>query len=536
MIAQPRPLAPSGSAPQALRRYLVVAAILLSGLLLKAALMDTESTSFDSDEAIVALMARHILAGERPLFFYGQAYMGSLDAFLTAASFWLFGSSVWALRAVQGLLFVGLMLGTYCLARRLYKDECTAQTSALLIAIPPSLFSLYTTVTLGGYGETLLCGIWLLILGQQITHEAQTSWLHWAVFGLVAGLSLWILPLSVVYLLPLLLLIVRKWRWQLGGRYGAAVVTFLLGSSPWWGYCLGHGEACLQPFLKPAASQVVSAGWLPALGYRAFSFLFLGIPTLWGLRYPWSSDVFLSLVAAPAIVLYLGSVVHALYNRDEGRILVLAVMGTFLLVFLGTSFGNDSTGRYLLPLYPCFALLGARSIGQLRQHKRWLAAAALVSVLAFSLGRTVAGAATEPAGMTAQLDGRLQFGNGYDAALISFLRERDERVGYSNYWVAFKIDFLANEEIVIAPRLPYKADLSYSSTDDRYPAYSRKVDQSAMPPFYITSNQPRLDERLRGALDVQHIGYQEQVIGPYLVFYDLSVHVSPEGLELYGQP
>jgi hypothetical protein len=35
---------------------------------------------FNSDEAIVGLMARHMLQGERPLFFYGQAYLGSLDA------------------------------------------------------------------------------------------------------------------------------------------------------------------------------------------------------------------------------------------------------------------------------------------------------------------------------------------------------------------------------------------------------------------------------------------------------------------------
>jgi hypothetical protein len=34
----------------------------------------------NSDEAVVGLMARHILDGKRPVFYYGQAYMGSLDA------------------------------------------------------------------------------------------------------------------------------------------------------------------------------------------------------------------------------------------------------------------------------------------------------------------------------------------------------------------------------------------------------------------------------------------------------------------------
>ena len=49
------------------RRTLAVAAILLAGLALKGALLRTSAVSFDSDEAVVALMARHILAGERPI-------------------------------------------------------------------------------------------------------------------------------------------------------------------------------------------------------------------------------------------------------------------------------------------------------------------------------------------------------------------------------------------------------------------------------------------------------------------------------------
>ncbi len=51
-------------------------------------------------------MARHILGGERPIFFYGQAYMGSLDAWLVAAGFWFFGQQVWVIRFVQILLYL----------------------------------------------------------------------------------------------------------------------------------------------------------------------------------------------------------------------------------------------------------------------------------------------------------------------------------------------------------------------------------------------------------------------------------------------
>ncbi len=62
-------------------------AALLLTVLLRAVLLSLDVVPFNADEAVVALMARHILQGERPIFFYGQAYLGSTDARLAAASF-----------------------------------------------------------------------------------------------------------------------------------------------------------------------------------------------------------------------------------------------------------------------------------------------------------------------------------------------------------------------------------------------------------------------------------------------------------------
>jgi 4-amino-4-deoxy-L-arabinose transferase-like glycosyltransferase len=518
------------------RRYLIVTAIVLSGFLLKIALMDMEAVSFDSDEAVVALMAKHIVAGERPVFFYGQTYMGSLDAFLIAASFRLLGTSVFAVRIVQAFLFVGLMLVTYLLARRLSEDETTAQVAALLTALPTALMSLYTTVTLGGYGEMLLFGVWLLLLGHQVTHEAEDSWPVWALMGFVGGLAFWTQPLSVVYLVPVALAILRRWRWRLGGRYALALLAIVIGCSPWWGYCLGHPQTCFQLLKEPPPGLVASPGWLQAVGQRVFGFLFLGLPALWGLRYPWSAKLILFPLVVPVLALYIGNIVYALLVRNRSRFLPLAMGATFMILFLGTPLGNDATGRYLLPLYLLVVFLAAELIHALKVRSRWLAIAALGCVLAVNLWGTLRGTAAGPAGMTAQLDARLQFGNKHDAALIDFLEERQEYRGYSNYWVAFKINFLSDEEIILAPRLPYKMDLSYAPVDDRYPAYSVQVDQSPEPPFYVTSNQPDLDEKLRQALNARQIGYQESAIGAYHVFYDLSAAVSPEGLALHSAP
>src|SRR5574341_984773 len=85
---------------------------------LKALLLALDCVPFNADEAVVALMARNILRGERPVFFYGQAYLGSTDAWLIALSFSIFGEMVFAIRAVQIALFAGFVWTTYLLAKR----------------------------------------------------------------------------------------------------------------------------------------------------------------------------------------------------------------------------------------------------------------------------------------------------------------------------------------------------------------------------------------------------------------------------------
>ncbi len=130
---------------------------------LKAALLIMNVVPFNADEAIVALMARHILQGERPVFFYGQAYLGSLDAWLIAGAFLLLGQTVLAIRVVQTVLYLGTVATTYALGLRIYGERWTATAAALLMAIPPVMVALYTTATLGGYGETLLMGNVLLL-------------------------------------------------------------------------------------------------------------------------------------------------------------------------------------------------------------------------------------------------------------------------------------------------------------------------------------------------------------------------------------
>jgi hypothetical protein len=144
----------------------------------------------------------------------------------------------------------------------------------------------------------------------------------------------------------------------------------------------------------------------------------------------------------------------------------------------------------------------------------------------------VQAASTNPPGITTQFEAITQVDHRYDEELIDFLHAHGGTRGYGNYWVTFPIAFLSDEEIVLVPRLPYKADLRYTPRDDRYAPYGEWV--AASPSVvYVTTNHPVLDELLREQFGLLDVDFRETQIGSYHVFYDLSRKVTPDELAVY---
>src|SRR5260221_10493396 len=92
-------------------------AIIICAALFRLVLFAEGWPLVNSDEATMGIMARHIAYnGEHPIFFYGQNYMGALEAYLGAALFHLFGPSLFSLRLGLLILFILFLVSTYLLA------------------------------------------------------------------------------------------------------------------------------------------------------------------------------------------------------------------------------------------------------------------------------------------------------------------------------------------------------------------------------------------------------------------------------------
>jgi len=524
-------------------------AILAAAAVLKAWLVGMDLVPFNADEAVVALMARHILAGERPVFFYGQAYMGSLDAFLVAGGFLIWGQHVWVIRLIQGLLYLATIITTVLIGRAAFSSLKTGLLAACLLAIPAINVTLYTTASLGGYGEALLIGNLIILAGHSLARslskgENKDKYLALEL-GFLVGLGLWANGLTLVYSIPVGLVVLLTFfqhRKLAGARGmvlngGGLALGFLSGSSPWWVFALSSGWSSLFTELFGSAVSVEQVTFWERLGAHLVNLVLLGGTVLFGLRPPWEVRWLAVPLLPLALIFWLGAsgfvVQNMLRNKNQRFIYwMLGGVGIVLgLGFLFTSFGVDPSGRYFLPLCVPLALAAAEMVQYFFRKIHWQLLTFAI-VLIFNLWGTLQ-SAVYPPGITTQFYAPSAIDHRYDADLLAFLDQAGEHFGYSNYWVAYPLAFNSGEQTIFIPRLPYHLDLRYTTRDDRYPPYDRLVNSSQQV-AYITTRNPALDVWLRNGFSDAGVTWSEKTIGDYQVFYHLSRPVRPEQIGLGG--
>ena len=262
-------------------RFLPIIVIVVLAIAMRVALLAADVVPFDGDEAVVALMAKHILQnGERPIFFYGQPYSGALDAYLTAGVYAVIGPRVLGGRLVQMALFALYVVMVYLLAGRVTGSRWAALASAWLVAACTPLLATYTLVSVGGYGESLVLGTLILWMALRVTDDWADNLWAWVALGAAGGLAFWVLGIAVVYLLPAALFILWRDRMRHWRLYLVAFVAFVVFSSPWWLYDFTHDHASPKFFTETPGLKLDN----PLIG------VLFSLTVLWGVRLPWQAD------------------------------------------------------------------------------------------------------------------------------------------------------------------------------------------------------------------------------------------------------
>jgi hypothetical protein len=472
-----------------IRVALALAALLLIALALRLFLLAGPQTELDSDEAVVGLMANHILQGERPVFYYQQPYMGSLEAYLAALSFALLGGSTFALKLVplsMSLLFVGLVFAT---GYRVGGPRC-AFISGLYAAVPPAFLALWGLKARGGYIEVLLLGQALILLAMHVAGRGRVGARPALLGGLLTGIGVWTNLLIAVYLLPIALYLGLVLRRKLLGQWVlVAALAAVVGGLPLLGFNAEHG-------LATAGAMSTWRGAISTIPYYTFHFFRHSLPVLaglaqgstsqelfwpafaWSLANPWPVALVLALLFVLPVALLrrqLSAMVLGRAGAADPRNLLVLLLVVVPAAFVITKFHEPvSEPRYLLPLYSAIPLLASGLLPTaLPRRAAPILLAALIGLNLYSIA-ALDPVLSRPQSATASTPSNRQ-------QLAEFLLARGLDRVYTDYWLAYPLAFESGERI--APSVT-------SGGFNRYIPYAYEVSVAPDPAFVFVTGSP----------------------------------------------
>jgi hypothetical protein len=523
---------------RASRAALLLAAVVL-GILLRIPALYNSRYDFNSDEAVDALVIKHMLEGrEFSLFNWGTNYYGIVEGVFAVPFVALFGYEPLAFKLSALIGFLILQGSVFLLGRRLFGTSAGIASVAFLSVLSPMLIE-WSTLASGGF--CLIVG-WGTITALYALHLASRPAVPRAVgFGWLLGFGLYIYQLYIIYVVTLAAAAALTTAYKLmlpeerdhvrrklesfgTGRTVKLLLAlaggFALGWSPKIFARLSALAVSKQPPYQLAAPKVIGANadllvhrCLPALfGVNPFQ-----VPELvnWsGPRYPlWTEVCYLAFFGAA----WLWGV-RSILGRDAREkplvpvALALLPVVNLLLFILSQNPQDTLSNRYLLPSLTSFAVLAGGMIVGIGKRSRACAILLCCLVIAFGLSKSASWLVSQN-----HLTGGLRLVRKHEPLddVLDLLRREGVRGAFGDYWTAYKATFLSREKITVASIRIW----------DRNPEMTRTV--RALPTAAYIFNAPsRQDVAFEERLNDYHIPYTRYLIQPY------AVYLSPSGQSL----
>jgi hypothetical protein len=494
--------------------------ILAVGLLVRFWPLST--LPFDSDQAIVGLMGKHILEGAFPWLYYGDPYSGILEPTLAAGAFLFLGINRTSLHLIPFIFSILFILSIYQLGNRLY-NRAVGLMGMMLAALPPFYFGLYSAMAYGGYIEILWLGNLILLLSFTLA-DTRKPFPPGILFflGLLWGIAWWTYPLAAIYLITSgLFLVLNRKEMVTRGQGIVPAAGFFIGSLPFW---LWNGSN-LFPFLRfthsgPSAGLLHKISLLLANILQAFV-----LPIRNELAFLVPSAKVILIAGFIILLFFLTGVVglavglirrKAASWKSGADFLLLLFFVVFILLYTGTRFVESHDAlRYLLPLYSLFPLSLGRFVHGLRKKNKVLGYGIFLFFLSFGLYHNL-----YLIYFYQTVEARYQRQVATELVLFDFLKARQIRYAYApEYWSAAALNFNALEDPVFT--LPFK---------DRYPLNTLRADAFSHPAFVLEGKYRQSFEAM-----VKSSGgsYRREIIAPFpksknfFVYYDFN----PPGIE-----
>lgn len=479
-----------------------------------------------ADEGVVGLMGKHIAEGRAlPIFFYGQHYLGALEAYAAAVMFTLVEPELVSLRAVTLLFSLGVLAVVYRFAYVAYSVGA-ARWATALVAVAPLYFLQWNLKARGGFVEHLFLIVVVMIFFWRFYLEHDRRRSVALALGFATGVALWVNQLALAYVLVMALLLV----WVRHDRRGwsALLAGGVLGASLLIGYNVVHPAATAKTLarkfvvLNRVPVEERDEAWVAkGIGKRIDAIehgagklgLVFGVPPTANIERLGLSDSEISggpLTGLRSILWPVPAVVFgfALWScrprRGAGGFEPLGSSQLLALFFLVTFVVGYVSPRYMLPAYPLAAIMAAAFVVRSTGVGRQIFAAGLAAVFILNLASWA--------------DALLRSETIDDSGsqLIAAAADRDIEACYSA-GPMYHVVFESNERLVLSPL-----------QKNRIPAYDEVVERSKSICYVFRDDQAKKRQHVAfvDALDARGVRYERFKAGKYNVFAEFEPRVA----------
>lgn len=412
----------------------------VAALGLRGAVMASSLSAPDADEAVVALIGQRLTRGYVDVMFWGQGYGGTIESFLSAPLFAVFGPHLFVQRVLLLAITSLCVLLTWRVGRRLVGEPAAAIGAALFAVCSP--YFVWLSMKMNIYYGALTLSLVVLLLLLRLRDDDAPRW--WPVaFGLASGAAFWSNPQTAFVLVPAAVVWVRALLMNIR-RVLLAVPFAVVGASPWLIFSIRNDWSTLE---VPGVDV-----YLP-YGERVLLF-FQQLPIVLGFRMPFTQAWLLPKPVWVAVAI--GATVAAAWACVRGwrgvAASVALVVGYAILFGVSPQVGQPGVNlqpRYLLFVVPILCLLVAALATSLRWQR--------LPVLGVLVVIVASGCAA--VGLTRMASDGSTLASGGPGAVVPadlsdleyLLAEHDVQYAYSFYWLAYRATLETDEEVIVTP-------------------------------------------------------------------------------------
>ncbi|MBI5199894.1 MAG: glycosyltransferase family 39 protein, partial [Nitrospirae bacterium] len=487
--------------------------IFLLGVALRVIYLITQD--LDSDQAIMGLMARHILDGEFPIFYWGERYAGPVESYFASIIFYIFGSSPLTLILspfIFSLIFIFLV---YRLGKEMFNEKVGLMAMLLVSASPPFLIW-YSVSPSGNYIQNLVFGTLLLLMTFRfvnIVSDEKTAKRYYIVIGFVGGLAWWVNFQIAYFLLTAFIFMFLKDRWRFIKR-GLLYLfpSFMIGSSLFWYYNLKNSWGSIDDIQRYSQKIKLSNSLIASFDFKLPFVLgpFAHRDTLYLGKY---FIIVFGVLLLYFIFTYRRGLID-LFRLSIKRMTGAEILMVFFIIFsvvIISRYNYSTILRYYLPIYSVFPIILAVSIYNAGRVFKPLPLLLVVIFASFNIYGDIKGAVI------------------FDSKKLKSYRESKERervlfdsliskgiryVGELDYWKRYKFTFDSSEKVIFtSPALDWHPN--------KYPAYTEGLHTQSNPAFIIRKG---ISDRFDMFLKSQGISYAWEIYFDYhILFHSLKM-------------